>query len=119
MDLTKIDAKIRANEDSPMPIEVQCLVDPDAPVSIVPSKVLDDLDLRATGEEAVELGGGEKGSRKVGQAYFEVLGCGAWAKVAWGLDGDKPRLGYGTVEACGLMIDPRTQVVREPRPTGE
>jgi len=119
MDLTKITATVRADEGSPVPVEMEFLVDPDAPISLVPGKVLDDLGVAPSGKETVELGGGAKAVRRVARVYFRVLGRGAYAKAAWGEAGEKPRLGHETMQACGLAIDPVAQVVRAPRPSGE
>jgi len=115
MDERTVTGTVRAEEDSPLPIEMDFVIDADAPVSIVPGKVLRDLGVAATGEETVPLGGGQTGARKVGRVYFQLLGRGAYAKVAFGAEGEKPRLGRGTIEACGLVIDPVTRNVARPR----
>ena len=119
MDLTKIEARVRAEEGSLMPIEMEFVLDPDVAVSVVPGKVLADLGIKPAGEATVALGGGEKAVRKVGRAWLQVLDRGAYAQVAWGAPGEEPRLGREAIEACGLVVDPETQIVRNPRPAGE
>jgi len=115
MDPTSVTVKLRLDEGSLLPVEVDLLVDPDAPVTIVPGRVLRDVGVVPAGDQTVELGGGQKGARKVGQAYCQLLDREARTKVAFGEEGDRPRLGYETVEACGLVIDPETRVVKAPR----
>jgi len=119
MNLTKIAAKIRADQAALMPIELELLVDPNVAVSLVPGRVLDDLGVQASGEVAVDLGDGEKAVRKVGRVWMDVLGRGAQVRVAWGGPGEEPRLGQEAIAACGLAVDPQTLILRTPRPTGE
>jgi clan AA aspartic protease len=84
--------------------EVNFLVDSGAVYSLVPGKILDQLDIEPYKEMSFSLADGTVLKRKVCSAYFELEGEGGPAPVVYGEVGDEPLLGATTLESLGLVF---------------
>ena len=85
---------------------VEFLIDSGAVYSVVPSTVLDKLDIKPLSEQQFRLANGEKTVRKRGGAVFRYGERVGVADVIFGESGDSSLLGATTLEALGLSLDP-------------
>src|SRR6266404_556560 len=83
----------------------ELLVDSGAIYSLLPVKDLKKLGIKAVREEVFSLGNGEKVTKKVGNALFELQGKIGAAPVIFG-DESVYLLGVTALESMGLMLDP-------------
>src|SRR5258708_4538069 len=83
----------------------ELLVDSGAIYSLLPVKDLKKLGIKAVREEVFSLGNGEKITKKVGNALFELQGKIGAAPVIFGDEGVY-LLGLTALESMGLMFDP-------------
>lgn len=86
--------------------EVNFVVDSGAIFSLVPGKILDELEIKPHRKVDFSLADGTLITRRVGDAYFELNGEGGAAPVIYGEDGDDALLGATTLEALGLVLNP-------------
>jgi predicted aspartyl protease len=89
--------------------EINFLVDSGAVYSLVPGKVLDELEIKPHRKIGFSLVDGTIITRRVGDAYFELNGEGGAAPVIYGEEGDDALLGATTLEALGLVLNPFTR----------
>ena len=82
------------------------MIDSGAIHSLVPGKILDQLDIEPYKEMSFSLADGTALKRKVCSAYFEFEGEGGPAPVVYGEEGDEPLLGATTLESLGLVLNP-------------
>lgn len=94
---------------------VEFMIDSGAVYSLVPGKILDELEIEAYRTVDFSLADGTKISRKVGDAYFEYNNEGGAAPVIYGEEGDSPLLGVTTLEAIGLVLNPFTRTLHPMR----
>jgi predicted aspartyl protease len=83
----------------------ELLVDSGAIYSLLPVKELKKLGIKPVREEEFSLGNGEKVTKKVGNALFELQGKIGAAPVIFGDEGVY-LLGVTALESMGLMLDP-------------
>jgi predicted aspartyl protease len=83
----------------------ELLVDSGAIYSLLPVKDLKALGIKPVREEVFSLGNGEKVTKGVGNALFELQGKIGAAPVIFGDEGVY-LLGGTALEAMGLMLDP-------------
>ena len=95
--------------------EVEFLVDSGAVYSLVPGKVLDELDIEPYKEMSFPLADGTLIKRKISSAYFEFEGEGGPAPVIYGEEGDTPLLGATTLESIGLVLNPFSRTLHPMR----
>ena len=95
--------------------EVEFLVDSGAVYSLVPGKVLDELDIEPYKEMSFSLADGTSIKRKISSAYFEFEGEGGPAPVIYGEEGDTPLLGATTLESIGLVLNPFSRTLHPMR----
>jgi len=84
---------------------VDFVLSKDTLYSVVPSKILEKLNITHYRVKELLLPNGKKAKRKVGDAYFELRGEGAMAPVVFGEDDDIASLGVNTLECIGLNIN--------------
>jgi clan AA aspartic protease len=115
MGITSAILKVREHRKSEKFAEVAFLVDSGAVYSLVPGKILDELDIEPHREMTFALADGSKLVRKVCSAYFEFEGEGGPAPVVYGEEGDEPLLGATTLESLGLVLNPFTRTLHPMR----
>ena len=115
MGITNAILKIREHRKSEKVAEVNFLVDSGAIYSLVPGKILDQLDIEPYKEMSFSLADGTTLKRKVCSAYFEYEGEGGPAPVVYGEEGDEPLLGATTLESLGLVLNPFTRTLHPMR----
>jgi predicted aspartyl protease len=113
MGITVIEIEV-ANVSDPERTElVEFLVDSGATYSVVPSEILQRLEIRPLTEQSFRLANGEKITRRKGTALFRYEGRIGGADVVFGEPGDSNLLGAFTLEALGLALDPLRRELRE------
>lgn len=109
MGITNAILKVKEHRKSEKVAEVNFLIDSGAVYSLVPGRILDELDIEPYKEMAFSLADGSTLIRKVCSAYFEFEGDGGPAPVIYGEEGDEPLLGATTLESLGLVLNPFTR----------
>jgi len=85
---------------------VEFLIDSGAVYSVVPTPLLESLNIKPLAEETFRLADGSKIVRKKGVAIFRYGERVGGADVIFGEEGDSTLLGTLTLEALGLALDP-------------
>ncbi len=111
MGITAAILNVREHRKSEKFAEVNFLVDSGAIYSLVPGKILDQLDIEPYREMSFSLADGSTLKRRVCSAYFEFEGEGGPAPVIYGEEGDEPLLGATTLESLGLVLNPFTRTL--------
>jgi len=106
MGITTAILKVREHRKSEKFAEVEFLVDSGAVYSLVPGKILDELEIEPYREVSFSLADGTSIKRKVCSGYFEFEGEGGPAPIVYGEEGDSPLLGATTLESLGLVLNP-------------
>jgi clan AA aspartic protease len=106
MGMTKVQLTIKNPQDPAKAHQDNFLVDSGATYTVVPEKILKQLDIKPQGEETFILADGTDITRKVGSALFQYQGIERAAPVLFGKPGDSLLLGTFTLEALGLTLDP-------------
>src|SRR6266498_5551563 len=104
MGITTVILRVREHRKSEKFSDVEFLVDSGAVYSLVPGKILDELNIEPYREVSFSLADGTIIKRRVGDAYFEYKNDGGAASVIYGEEGDDPLLGATTLEALGLVL---------------
>lgn len=115
MGITNAILKVKEHRKSEKTAEVNFLVDSGAVYSLVPGKILDQLEIEPYKEMSFSLADGTTLKRKVCSAYFEFEGDGGPAPVVYGEEGDEPLLGATTLESLGLVLNPFTRTLHPMR----
>ena len=115
MGITAAILNVREHRKSEKFAEVNFLVDSGAIYSLVPGKILDQLDIEPYREMSFSLADGSTLKRRVCSAYFEFEGEGGPAPVVYGEEGDEPLLGATTLESLGLVLNPFTRTLHPMR----
>ena len=93
--------------------KIEFLIDSGAIYSVVPSAILDTLNIKPLAEQAFRLANGEKIVRRKGGAVFRYGDRVGVADVIFGEPGDSALLGAFTLEALGLSLDPLKRELRQ------
>ncbi len=104
MGITNAILKVREHRKSDKVAEFNFLVDSGAVYSLVPGKILDELDIEPYKEMSFSLADGTTLKRKVWRTYFEYEGEGGTAPVVYGEEGDEPLLGATTLKSLGSVL---------------
>ena len=115
MGITTAILRVREHRKSQKSAEVEFLVDGGAVYSLVPGKILDELEIEPYKEMSFALADGTSIKRKISSAYFEYQAEGGPAPVIYGEEGDSPLLGATTLEAMGLVLNPFTRTLHPVR----
>ncbi|MEP7109417.1 MAG: aspartyl protease [Ferruginibacter sp.] len=115
MGITNAILKVKEHRKSVKIAEVNFLIDSGAVYSLVPGKILDELDIEPYKEMTFSLADGTNLKRKVCSAYFEYEGEGGPAPVVYGEAGDEPLLGATTLDSLGLVLNPFTRTLHPMR----
>lgn len=106
MGLTVLEIEV-GNPASPDVTEkLEFLIDSGAIYSVVPTKMLERLDIKPLTEQTFRLADGSKIVRKKGIALFKYGDRIGGADVIFGEEGDSILLGAFTLESLGLSLDP-------------
>ena len=106
MGITYVTMKVRESKESKQSVEAEFLVDSGAAYTVAPTGLLEGLRVEPDEEQSFILANGEKITRKVGEAYFELGEKRGTSKVIFGQEGDSNLLGALTLESLGLILDP-------------
>lgn len=115
MGITKAILRVREHRKSQKFEDVDFLVDSGAVYSLVPGKILDQLDIEPYKEMSFALADGTSIKRKLSSAYFEFEGEGGPAPVIYGEEGDEPLLGSATLKSIGLVLSPFSRTLHPMR----
>ena len=115
MGITNAILKVKEHRKSEKIAEVNFLIDSGAIYSLVPGKILDELDIDPYKEMIFSLADGTSRKRRVCSAYFEFKDEGGPAPVIYGEEGDEPLLGVTTLESLGLVLNPFTRTLHPMR----
>jgi clan AA aspartic protease len=115
MGITTAILKVREHRKSEKFAEVEFLVDSGAIYSLVPGKILDDLEIEPYREVSFSLADGTSIKRRVCSGYFEFAGEGGPAPIVYGEEGDSPLLGATTLESLGLVLNPFSRTLHPMR----
>jgi clan AA aspartic protease len=115
MGITTAILTVREHRKAAKSAEVEFLVDSGAVYSLVPGKILDELDIEPYREMSFSLADGTSIKRRISSAYFEFEGEGGPAPVIYGEEGDTPLLGATTLESIGLVLNPFTRTLHPMR----
>ncbi len=85
--------------------DLECIVDSGATFTVVPKKILEELDIKPRSSRTFVLANGEKFERSLGNAVVEYKGARGGASVIFGEEGDFSLLGVTSLEALGLIFD--------------
>jgi clan AA aspartic protease len=107
--------RVREHRKAVKYADVEFLIDSGAVYSLVPGKILDELEIEPYKEMSFSLADGTSLKRKVSSAYFEFEGEGGPAPVVYGEEGDSPLLGATTLESIGLVLNPFTRTLHPMR----
>ncbi len=106
MGITTAILKVKEHRKSEKIADVEFLIDSGAVYSVVPGKILDDLEIEPYREMSFSLADGTSIKRRVCAAYFEFQGEGGPAPVVYGEEGDSALLGAETLGSLGLVLNP-------------
>ncbi|MCU0322174.1 MAG: hypothetical protein MUE72_07140 [Chitinophagaceae bacterium] len=115
MGITTAILTIREHRKSEKIAELEFLIDSGAVYSLVPGKILDELEIEPYREMSFSLADGTSIKRRVCSAYFEFQGEGGPAPVVYGEEGDSALLGATTLESLGLVLNPFTRTLHPMR----
>src|ERR1700712_2175960 len=115
MGITTAILRVREHRKSEKYADVEFLIDSGAVYSLVPGKILDELDIEPYREMSFSLADGTSIKRKVSSAYFDYQGEGGPAPVVYGEEGDTPLLGATTLESIGLVLNPFSRTLHPMR----
>ncbi len=115
MGITTAILKVREHRKSEKFAEVEFLVDSGAVYSLVPGKILDELEIEPYREVSFSLADGTSIKRRVCSGYFEFEGEGGPAPIVYGEEGDSPLLGATTLESLGLVLNPFSRTLHPMR----
>ncbi len=107
--------RVREHRKSEKFADVEFLVDSGAVYSLVPGKILDQLEIEPYKEMSFALADGTSIKRKISSAYFEYEGESGPAPVVYGEEGDTALLGATTLESIGLVLNPFTRTLHPMR----
>lgn len=89
-------------------LELEALVDTGATFTKVPNSIASALRLKAAYETEVELADGRRINRVLALAEVELEGVRRPVLVAIGEEGERPLIGYTTLENLGFKVNPLT-----------
>ena len=98
MGVTNVILNVREHRKSEKSADIEFLVDSGAVYSLVPGRILDELEIEPYKEMSFSLADGTTIKRKISSAYFECKGEGGPAPVIYGEEGDTALLGVTTLE---------------------
>lgn len=113
MGLTNVKLVIRNIAKPAKMAEGEFLVDSGSLYTVLPARMVKDLELQPAGEETFSLADATTTKRKVGNAMINFRGKEVPSVVVLGEGDDYPLLGVTTLEMMGLIFDPLKQKLRK------
>ena len=115
MGLTSLDLEIANPARPERRRKVRLLVDSGAVYSVIDRKLLEKLRIEPSGERSFDVPNADSIQRQVGSALFYYEGRQGPATVVFGEEGDSPLLGWHTLGALRLTLDPFKRELRPMR----
>ncbi len=106
MGLTVLEVEVGNPANPEVTEKLEFLVDSGAIYSVVPTPILERLEIKPLADQEFRLADGTKIVRKKGIALFKYMDKIGGADVIFGEEGDSVLLGAFTLEALGLALDP-------------
>ncbi len=106
MGMTDVKLIVKNPKNPKIQVEDTFLVDSGAGFTVLPSKIVEKLNLKPIYEKEFSLADGTTVKRKVGSALIEYKGLEVPAMVVLGKANDSKLLGVITLENMGLVLDP-------------
>lgn len=106
MGLTKVVLEITNLDDKTKKIKGEFLVDSGAFYTVLPKRMVKQLNLKPTYEQQFSLADGTSIKRKISSAFIKFENRSLANPVVLGEAKDSPLLGVLTLEAFGLILDP-------------
>jgi predicted aspartyl protease len=97
-------------------VELDALVDTGATFTKIPRSEAERVGIETKYDAEVELSDGRLVPRKLGLAEIQIADVRRPVLVAVGTDGEKPVVGYTTVENLGFKVNPITRRLERARP---
>jgi len=97
-------------------VELDALVETGATFTKIPRLEDERIGVEAKYETEVELADGRLVPRKLGLAEVQIADVRRPVLLAVGADGEKPVLGYTTLENLGFKVNPITRLLERARP---
>jgi clan AA aspartic protease len=97
-------------------VEIEALVDTGATFTKISRSHAEKVGIEPKYETEVELADGGLVSRKLGLSDIQIADVRRPVLVAVGSDGEKPVLGYATLENLGFKVNPITRQLERARP---
>lgn len=97
-------------------VELDALVDTVATFTKIPRAEAERIGVEARYDTEVELADGRLVPRKLGLAEIRIAGVRRPVLLAVGADGEKPVVGYTTLENFGFKVNPITRLLERARP---
>jgi clan AA aspartic protease len=112
MGLTVLEVEVGNPANPEVTEKLEFLVDSGAIYSVVPTPILERLEIKPLADQEFRLADGTKIVRKKGIALFKYMDKIGGADVIFGEEGDSVLLGAFTLEALGLALDPLKRELR-------
>jgi clan AA aspartic protease len=106
MGLTVLEVEVGNPANPEVTEKLEFLVDSGAIYSVVPTPILERLEIKPLADQEFRLADGTKIVRKKGIALFKYMDKIGGADVIFGEEGNSVLLGAFTLEALGLALDP-------------
>jgi len=106
MGLTVIEIEVGNSAEPEVTETLEFLIDSGAIYSVVPTPILEKLNIKPVSKEEFRLANGGRIVRNKGIALFRYGERVGGADVIFGEEGDHKLLGAFTLEALGLALDP-------------
>ena len=112
MGLTVLEIEVGNPANPDVTERIEFLIDSGAIYSVVPTPILERLDIKPLAEQEFRLANGEKIVRKKGGALFKYGDRIGVADVIFGEKEDSVLLGVSTLQGLGLLLDPLRRELR-------
>ena len=97
-------------------VELDALVDTGVTLTKIPKSEAERVGLETKYDAEVELADGRLVARKLGLAEIQIANVRRPVLLAVGTDGEKPVVGYTTLENLGFKVNPITRRLEPARP---
>ncbi|GBC75048.1 hypothetical protein HRbin06_00359 [archaeon HR06] len=105
MGIVKVKAKVSNPSNRAFSKEIEMLADIGAIYSLIPSSILEELNIEPIGKRKFRLADGRIKEFDVGEAYIEVQNVGVTSLIVFGDEDSNPLLGLTSLELLGFEVD--------------
>ena len=113
MGLTYADVEVRELAGGGPGYAAWFLVDSGAVESLAPEDQLRAIGIEPEGEDLYELADGSEVRLRHGFCRLRLMGLETVSKIIFGQPDKEPLLGAIALESLGLVVDPRTQMIKQ------